>query len=99
MNLSSLSMRHLKRWKQIERGKKEIIQIKKDVKTQQLSQQIMDRTQDYHEQYSRTKCLFIQGISENEKVNTDERNCYGNSRKRNTYRKYLSLAQIDPKYF
>lgn len=32
----------------------------------------MGRTLDCHEQYPRGTCLFIQGINENEKVNTDK---------------------------
>ena len=65
-------MRNLRRWKQIERRKRQISDLKNEVKYLNEKVETMDRTLDCHGQYSRRNCVLIHGVKENKKEDTDE---------------------------
>ena len=46
--------------------KRQISEIKNEVKTLNEKLEAMDRSLDCHEQYSRRNCLLIHGMKENE---------------------------------
>ena len=52
--------------------KRQILELKNEVKHLNEKIETMDRSLDRHEQYSRRNCLLIQGAKENEKEDTDE---------------------------
>ena len=60
------------RWKQIERRKRQILELKNEVKSLNEKVDTMDKSLDCHEQYSRRNCLLIHGVKENKKEDTDE---------------------------
>ena len=51
---------------------REILELKNDIKTLNEKVEIMDKSLDRHEEYSRRNCLLIQGMIENDKEDTDE---------------------------
>ena len=62
----------MRRWKQIERRKREILELKNDIKTVNEKVETMDKSLDRHEEYSRRNCLLIQDMIKNDKEDTDE---------------------------
>ena len=65
-------MTYLKRWKTVERKKRQIFELKTEVKTLNEKVETRDRSMGCHEQYSRRNCFLVHGVKENKKQNTDE---------------------------
>ena len=51
---------------------RQISELKNEVKILTEKVETVNRSLDRHEQYSRRNCLFIHGVKENEKEDTDE---------------------------